>query len=84
MKATMVCKIVVTVVTMLDMEHISPRDVIDALGGTAETARICDVEPQAVSMWVKRGFIPAARLMYLRLLHPEVFDPDHQPDRESA
>lgn len=60
-------------VTMRVMNtHISPDKVIDALGGTAEVARLCDVESQAVSMWRHRG-IPNARLMYLRLLRPDVF-----------
>jgi len=52
--------------------HQSPHEVIDALGGTTEVARLCDVEPQAVSQWRHRG-IPPARLMYLRLLRPDVF-----------
>lgn len=69
---------------MRAMDNISPRDVIDALGGTAEAARLCGIEPQAVSMWIKRGFIPDARLMYLRLLRPEVFEISSQPDREAA
>lgn len=47
-------------------------DIIDRFGGTNELARICDVTPQAVSQWRKDG-IPEARMMYLKLLRPDVF-----------
>lgn len=40
--------------------------VIDALGGTAEVARIFDVSMPSVSDWRKDG-IPSARMMYLRI-----------------
>lgn len=46
--------------------------IIDALGGTAEVARLCDVRLPSVSQWRTSG-IPHARLMYLRLLRPDVF-----------
>ena len=45
---------------------------IDALGGTTSVADLCEVEPQAVSQWRKNG-IPHSRLMYLKLLRPDVF-----------
>lgn len=47
--------------------------VIDALGGTGEVARLCEVSDAAVSQWRKDG-IPKARLQYLRLARPDVFD----------
>lgn len=47
--------------------------VIDALGGTNEVARLCEVTPQAVSQWRADG-LPKARSQYLRLLRPDVFD----------
>lgn len=46
--------------------------IIDALGGTAEVARLCNVRPPSVSEWRVRG-IPAARRMYLEVLRPDVF-----------
>lgn len=46
--------------------------IIDALGGTSEVARLCQVKPPSVSEWRENG-IPQARLMYLRLLRPDVF-----------
>lgn len=46
--------------------------IIDSLGGTAETARICDVSMAAVSQWKLNG-IPKAQLRYLKLAKPEVF-----------
>lgn len=46
--------------------------VIDALGGTAAVAGLCEVNMQAVSQWRRNG-IPDARLQYLRLLRPDVF-----------
>lgn len=54
--------------------------IVEALGGTAEVARLCNVRPQAVSQWFgvdpKSGnerAIPAARLMYLKVVRPVVF-----------
>lgn len=49
-------------------------NIIDKFGGTNEVARLCDVSPQAVSQWRNDG-IPNARLMYLKLLRPDVFGP---------
>lgn len=49
--------------------------IIDALGGTAEVARLCDVQPPSVSQWRTDG-IPKARLMFLRLARPDVFPSD--------
>lgn len=59
------------------MDH---EKIIIALGGPSEVARLCEVEPQAVSQWfgtnpktgIKRT-IPKARLMYLMAVRPEVF-----------
>lgn len=44
---------------------------IDALGGTAKVAKMCEVSPQAVSKWRVIG-IPRARLMYLKVKKPRV------------
>lgn len=49
--------------------------VIDKLGGTGATAKLCETSPGAVSQWRKDG-IPAARLMYLKLARPDVFGTD--------
>lgn len=46
---------------------------IDALGGTVVVARLCQVKPSAVSQWRRDG-IPRARLMFLELARPDVFD----------
>ena len=46
--------------------------IIDLLGGTNRVSEMCDVTPQAVSHWRTKG-IPQARLMYLKLLRPDVF-----------
>ena len=40
--------------------------VIEALGGTTDTARICGVSMPSVSNW-KRAGIPPARMMFLRV-----------------
>ena len=50
----------------------SPSEIIDALGGPVAVARLCEGEPPSVSEWRHRG-IPRARLMFLRLAHPELF-----------
>ncbi len=53
------------------MKNLADSELIDALGGTAEVARLCDVRPPSVSEWRIRG-IPKARRMYLQLLRPDV------------
>ena len=50
----------------------SPEEIIDALGGTAKVAKLCEVDPAAVSQWRRNG-IPNARLMFLKLARPDVF-----------
>ena len=50
----------------------TPDEIIDALGGTSEVARLCEIQPPSVSEWRKLG-IPKAQLKFLRLARPEVF-----------
>lgn len=47
--------------------------IIDAIGGTSAVAELCDVTPGAVSQWRHDG-IPSARLMFLKLARPDVFE----------
>ena len=47
--------------------------VIDSLGGTSKVARLCQVAPQAVSNWRRKGFIPQARLQFLQAMYPHLF-----------
>lgn len=42
--------------------------IIEALGDTAEVARMFDVRMPSVSDWKKHG-IPRARMMYLKVAH---------------
>lgn len=69
--------------------NVDPNEVIDALGGTTEVARLCKVAPQAVTQWRKAG-IPRAREMYLRAVRPDVWqcersDPAYAgPERRRA
>jgi hypothetical protein len=53
--------------------EINANNVIDKLGGTGVTARLCETSPGAVSQWRRDG-IPPARLMYLKLARPDVFE----------
>ena len=46
--------------------------IIDALGGVAETARLCDISMAAVSQWKENG-IPKTQLKFLQLAKPSVF-----------
>jgi len=46
--------------------------IIEALGGVAETARLCDISMAAVSQWKENG-IPKTQLKFLKLAKPEVF-----------
>lgn len=52
--------------------QLSPDQIIDALGGTNEVARLCEIQPPSVSDWRHLG-VPKARLMFLRLARPDVF-----------
>lgn len=46
--------------------------IIEALGGTGAVAKLCEVTDGAVSQWRYNG-IPRARLMFLRVIRPDVF-----------
>lgn len=46
--------------------NIHATQVIEALGGTAEVARIFNISMPSVSAWKAEG-IPEARVMYLRV-----------------
>lgn len=59
------------------------NSIIDALGGTSEVAKMCEVTPGAVSQWRDDG-IPRARLMYLELLRPDVFKKLPQSEEKAA
>jgi len=52
---------------------INANTVIDRIGGTGATAKLCETSPGAVSQWRRDG-IPPARLMYLKLARPDVFE----------
>lgn len=54
--------------------EINVSDVISRLGGTTAVAEIFGIEPPSVSEWKRRNHIPRARLMYLQLAHPDVFE----------
>lgn len=54
------------------MKEKTSSEIIDALGGTTAVARIFDIRPPSVTEWRTEG-IPKARLMYLKLAHPEAF-----------
>ena len=53
-------------------QDLTPNEIIDALGGTSATARLCNVKDPSVSEWRVSG-IPPARLMFLKLARPDVF-----------
>lgn len=67
---------------MLTLLAMKSSEIIEALGGTVETARLCEVSPQAVSQWRIDG-IPHAREMYLRAVRPDVFE-DAKDQRAAA
>lgn len=41
------------------------REIIQALGGTAAVASLCDVRPASVSGWLRSG-MPEGRLLFLQ------------------
>lgn len=55
------------------MDSQTANRIIDGLGGTSETARLCDVKPPSVSEWRKTG-IPKTQLKFLKLARPEIFE----------
>jgi len=57
--------------------EVKPNQVIDALGGTVAVAALCNVTKGAVSQWRENG-IPEARMMYLKLLRPDVFSSEYE------
>lgn len=67
---------------MKKLDNHPDSTIIDRLGGTGAVARLCEVASPSVTGWKKRG-IPQSRVMYLRLLHPEVFDVA-QPDQPAT
>ncbi len=46
--------------------------VIDSLGGTASTARLCEVSPGAISQWRTNG-LPRTQRKFLMSARPELF-----------
>ena len=48
--------------------------IIEDLGGTSAVAAMLDIKPPSVSEWISNNEIPKARLQYLRVMHPEVFE----------
>lgn len=53
------------------MDPLSDEQIIDRLGGAVKIARMCDITPQAVSMWRKKG-MPRLRRQLLLLLNPQI------------
>lgn len=64
--------------------HVDPNVAIDLLGGTSRAARFFEVKMASVSGW-RRSRIPRARLMYLRVVRPDIYqaalkDPSCTPE----
>jgi len=49
-----------------------PNAIIDELGGTSAVAQLFNIKPGSVSEWRHTG-IPPARLMYLKVVRPDLF-----------
>jgi hypothetical protein len=49
------------------------RKAIELLGGTRASARFFEVTPAAIVQWKRKG-IPRARLMYLRVARPDIYE----------
>lgn len=50
---------------------------IDRLGGTQAAAAFFEVKGGSVSVWRYKG-LPRARMMYLRVVRPDLFEPAEQ------
>lgn len=63
---------------MNEIIHSEHSQLIDALGGTGAVSKLFNLTTGAVSQWRVNG-IPDSRLMYLRLLRPDLFEPAKAP-----
>jgi predicted transcriptional regulator len=61
----------------------SISSIVKELGGTGAVADLCHVSSQAVSQWIAKKKIPQARLLFLQLLKPELFEEEEQ-EQEAA
>jgi hypothetical protein len=64
-------------------KELTADEVIDRLGGTFKTAELFNLAPPSVSEWRAKNSIPKARLMYLQLARPDVFQRDPIHDLQS-
>lgn len=71
-----------TYIPHMNVNH-ADSEIIDALGGTVEVSRICEVKSPSVSEWRKTG-IPRARRQYLQLLRPDIFGPAPAKEGEAV
>ncbi len=53
---------------------LTDTEIIDALGGNAKVADLCECSRQAVQQWRADG-IPKARRLYLKAIRPDLFRP---------
>lgn len=68
------------------VENIEHSKIIDRLGGNVAVAAIFKISSQAISKWRRDG-IPEARLMYLKVAHPDAFQVEPavvDPHRQAA
>jgi hypothetical protein len=62
------------------IQPMNSKEIIKELGGAAQVAKLCQTSVQAVNQWYgiskrtgKERSIPAARLMYLKVIKPAAF-----------
>jgi len=58
--------------------------IICELGGTVSVANMFKIKPPSVSEWKKSGVIPEARLMYLRVVRPDLFADDAADSKDGV
>lgn len=59
------------------------NEIIDALGGTAKVARLCDVKAPSVSEWRKNG-IPKPWRKFFQAIRPDLFTGSNADRRKRA
>jgi hypothetical protein len=66
------------------MKTIEPDFIVKSLGGITATAKMFEIKPPSVAEWLSKKHIPKARVMYLKLVRPDLFPQPQPSDKDVA